>query len=435
MPCPDPTLMRPLHTAHTANTTSAYDEEEKKEVDLEDQKCTSQLKDYHDHYQSISSTKAPDRPDRHQFKGVPSTAAKSASTGSLGSSMNLVVPSLQNSTMAGSERRMSKSVLSPDSKRISTIAEEEAEGEESEDEDENEVSDKDSCKDATFTVEISGNGATSVVVANGSSAADLQSKKKKNPVVPVASSSSRLPLSPAPPETKKFSTSNTSSASTSYVSARIGHLNNQHGNQQNYQNHHHQQNQPNSKSANSRSSIFSWTRKRAIRFMSTVGQSLDQSIASVQSFLSPPPDPTRTGTSAANGGGNAHPSHHHHQDGRTELKSPGVCGNGQQQQLPRPKTSLSNTGDCFYYYPGNAYAKHAARYMPTGDPFWYHKAYYESKTKQTTANGANSSTTATATSPPVGSSNGVGQMDHFYYVYENGYIKKKWVCCCSLTFT
>ncbi|KAH9420407.1 hypothetical protein DERP_014026 [Dermatophagoides pteronyssinus] len=58
-----------------------------------------------------------------------------------------------------------------------------------------------------------------------------------------------------------------------------------------------QQQQP---SQQKRHSILSWTRKRAQRFMSTFGQSLDQSIQTVQSFLSPPPPEINVSRKTAN---------------------------------------------------------------------------------------------------------------------------------------
>lgn len=132
------------------------------------------------------------------------------------------------------------------------------------------------------------------------------------------------------------------------------------------------------RSQQKRSSIFSWTRKRAIRFMSTVGQSIDQFNVSVQSFLSPPPDPSRGAT----------------------------CG------VPKCPPS-NNSSKSYYSHYANSKPQYChasnpqSQYYPKGDPFWYHKAYYDSKTK---AHQQFSEKT-----------------DHFYYVYENGYIKKKWV--------
>ena len=146
-------------------------------------------------------------------------------------------------------------------------------------------------------------------------------------------------------------------------------------------------------SKNSRSSIFSWTRKRAIRFMSTVSQSLDQSLQSVQSFLSPPPDSTRTSNSTSH-----YYHHNHHTNQPTSIYA----------QPTKDSNQISG------YYPQSQSYMVSGPYIPKGDPFWYHKAYYDSQTKQQ-KNGN------------YGKSGGIGPMDHFYYVYENGYIKKKWV--------
>ncbi|KAI2803922.1 hypothetical protein BLOT_008061 [Blomia tropicalis] len=63
--------------------------------------------------------------------------------------------------------------------------------------------------------------------------------------------------------------------------------------------------------------------------------------------------------------------------------------------------------------PPNRPNRQVKKSYTTGDPFWFHKAYYESKTKQ-------------HHQPQSTSNNIVNNNDRFYYVYENGYIKKKW---------
>lgn len=149
-----------------------------------------------------------------------------------------------------------------------------------------------------------------------------------------------------------------------------------------------------------RNSIFSWTRKRAIRFMSTVNQSIDQINVSVQSFLSPPPE----------------------------------------SSVNRPKTNvlssaarINNANSTYqHYYGRNMPNPTAANYYPKGDPFWYHKAFYDSRSK-TTLNGAQLNSTQPQPRPQRPQPPHPQQfvqahpMQHFYYVYEKGYIKKKWV--------
>ena len=186
-------------------------------------------------------------------------------------------------------------------------------------------------------------------------------------------------------------------------------------------------NNTSSSSKNSRSSIFSWTRKRAMRFMSTVGQSLDQSIQSVQSFLSPPPDSIRTGVASSSG--NAH-NYHQHRSAQIRPKTYGIVdGYSHSHHHHHQYHNPQQQQHCGYQNPYTA-INHNGNYIPKGDPFWFHKAYYESKTKQ-------------HHQPQSTSNNIVNNNDRFYYVYENGYIKKKWVCydvlvhcflLCLLTF-
>ncbi|XP_075679154.1 uncharacterized protein LOC113795453 isoform X3 [Dermatophagoides pteronyssinus] len=175
-----------------------------------------------------------------------------------------------------------------------------------------------------------------------------------------------------------------------------------------------QQQQP---SQQKRHSILSWTRKRAQRFMSTFGQSLDQSIQTVQSFLSPPPPEINVSRKTAN---NNNMMNNQSSSASSYYRNLNYHLQLEQQQRPQQ------------------------RYVPKGDPFWYHKSYLNNNTIN---NNSTINTTAIYHNHMMGHNhlhhnhhpqlNGhyhhhhqqptttiMKNLDHFYYVYENGYIKK-----------
>ena len=228
-----------------------------------------------------------------------------------------------------------------------------------------------------------------------------------------------------------------------------------------------------------RHSILSWTRKRAQRFMSTFGQSLDQSIQTVQSFLSPPPEVVSRKIN-------------------NHTTNTGISNNRVTSKTLNATSSSSSSSSSYYrnlnYHlqlqQQQQQQRQQQRYVPKGDPFWYHKSYFNNSnqtnddllnnhTINNQSHGFNGKTQQSTTSqvhyPQMTHRtnhhyqlNGHHQhqnqqslhnqqlhyhhphqhqqiaqqpmiknlsqnLDHFYYVYENGYIKKIMVCVSSVS--
>lgn len=229
---------------------------------------------------------------------------------------------------------------------------------------------------------------------------------------------------------------------------------------------------PSSFTQQKRNSIISWTRKRAQRFMSTFGQSLDQSIQTVQSFLSPPPDSSRfqnpvkiftsSNTTVPNTAANV-----------TTVNA-NVSALNTKSDTYFNHINLYHTNQASSYYRQNYHYQQQQLqqqqqqqkqlgFIPKGDPFWYHKSYCKQQqqvqqTQQSNAlpqikHNGNGNVNNNKNNNNFSSSSSLNHyqhrpqqqqqpilhqptiktlsknLDHFYYVYENGYIKKVLVIC------